>query len=323
MSVICHIDQTEHESIEALHRYIRPKMKQESYYAQYLNKRDPVTGAAIPFKNAEQYLAQDFTDKNSLKKWIRLNPEAGKIWAIDWLRKRKEEKALMYAPSQVELRSLQCPSMPYFDSVGGYYEITRALGFEDRYISFAGKNTAGAVNTTDICIICDTREQKGLDFTAKTVKGTLNVGDYALAAPHDVGIRIERKSLSDFASTVNERKNTRANKIKDDTVFTNLERFDRELARAAESDLYVVMVVESSITNALSFGHQPWTQYGKVSANHLFKNMRDLLVKYPLTFQAVFADGREEAARLTLKILTMGVQVKSIDCQYALERGLL
>ena len=320
MSVVCLVDNSVHDSIEAMHKHIRPLMKQETYYRQYLNKRCLGSGKEIPFKSAEQYLSQDFIDKNQIRAFLKKEPIRGREWAISWLRKRKEEKGLVYAPSQVELKSLQCPSIPYYNSVGGYYSITRELGFLDR---FTDKIPAKTIDLKDKSIICDNREQKPLILAAKTVKGTLNVGDYALAAPHDQGVYIERKSISDFAGTLNARENVRKNKKKDDTLSTNLERFDRELARAKEDGHYIVMLVENKITDALSFSYLPQMNWSKVTPSHVFKNLRDMLTKYPLTFQAVFVEGRVEAARVALKIFELGLQVKNVDLEFMYEEGQL
>ncbi len=144
-----------------------------------------------------------------------------------------------------------------------------------------------------------------------------------MAAPHDKGVYIERKSVSDFAGTLNARENTRENKKKDDTLFTNLDRFDRELARAKENGHYIVMLVEVKITDALSFDYLPQMRWSRVKPSHVMKNLRDFLVKYPLNFQAVFVDGRVEAARVALKVFGMGEQVKSVDLQHAYEEGQL
>lgn len=313
MSVICLIDNTEHESIEALHKHIRPLMKQESYWTHYHPKVCLGSGKPIPFKNAEQYLNQDFIDKNQIRSFLKKEPIRGREWAINWLKKRKEEKGLIYAPSQVELRSLQCPSMPYYDSVGGYYEITRELGFKDRY------NGQSPVFTSEISdIIQDSREQNPLKLGANTVVAKLDAGDYGLATPHDKGIYIERKSLSDMVSTLSARAIQR--KKGEDS---NVERFDRELARAKESGHYIVMLVESPITDALSFDYLPQLRWSRVKPSHVWHNLRDFLTKYPLTFQAVFVGGRQEAARVALKIFQMGEQVKSVDLHHAYEKGLL
>ena len=317
-------DNTEHATLKALHAHLRHfHIKQESYYREFFPRFCKGTGQPIPFKDRDQYFSQDFVDKNAIKKFIKSNPKEAREWAIGWLKKRKEEKGLIYAPSQVELRSLSCPTMVYFDTVGGYYHIARELGFKDRYVSYTEQNAVKAGFWDDKCIICDTREQLPLKFTVKTVRETVNAGDYALAGPHDQGVYIERKSISDFVGTMNARANVRENKKKDDTVFTNLERFDRELTRAAEQGHYIVMLIETSLTQALSFSYLPQMKWTKVSEQHVFKNLRDLLSKYPLSFQAVFADGRADAAQKALKIFEMGEQVRRVDLQYAVERGLL
>jgi hypothetical protein len=295
-------------------------MKQETYYVQYFAKKCLGTGQSIPFKTVDQYLAQDFIDKNAIKAFIKKEPSKAREWAISWLKKRKEEKGLVYAPSQVELRSLQCPSQPYFDSVGGYYKITKELGFKDRYT-----NESLVFNALpgDCSVIVDNREQKPLKFAIKTTKGTIHEGDYALAAPHDKGIYVERKSLNDMVSTLNRRINEREKKKGGVTVDTSFDRFDRELARAAEKGNYIVMVVENSISDALSFNYLPQLRWSRVSPSHVMKNLRELLTKYPLSFQAVFTDGRDEAARVTMRIFEMGEQVRRVDLQNALERKLL
>lgn len=326
MSVICLIDNTEHADLAALHKYLRPRMKQEAYYRHYLNKKDPVTGADIPFKNVDQYLSQDFIDKESLKKWIKLNPVAGREWAVKWLKTRKEEKGLTYAPSQVELRSLECPSMHYYDSVGGYYAIARELGYVDRYLPRA----PFFVPLLAACsVIQDSREQQPIKLPLKTVVGKVDEGDYALAAPHDRGIYIERKSLGDLVGTFNRRVNQRVKKDSSVTLDTSFDRFDRELGRAAEKNSYIVMVVESSLDVALNYDdeqsdyYDPSMRWSKAGPQHVMKNLRDLLTKYPLTFQAVFADGRAEAARVMMRIFEAGEDVKRVDLQYNYERRLL
>lgn len=317
MSVICQFDKTEHESIEALHKHLRRfKIKQETYYTEYFPRRDMLTNEPIAFKSYEQYITQEFKDKNNLKKWLKLNPDKGPKWAIEWLRRRKEEKSLVYAPSQAELRSLFCPSMPYYDSIGGYYKITESLGFKTRYTDEVPVFTPLPADAT---IIQDTREQKALVLGVKTTCHKVDEGDYALAAPHDQGVYIERKGLADFIGTLSTRKIKRK-----DGEDSAMDRFDRELARAADKGHYIVMMVESDINTALGFDHLPHIkQRTKVSSAYIFKNLRDLLVKYPLSFQVVFVNGRVDAAQKLVKIFQLGNQVRHIDLQNALEKEIL
>jgi len=119
----------------------------------------------------------DFLNKNNLKRFLKVYPEKGKIWAINWLRKRKERKELIYAPTHTELRSLLAPTVRYYDYIGGYNKICREVGLIPRF--------EGELVLTELPestkIIQDTREQKPLVLDAKVKHKALNVGDYAIA----------------------------------------------------------------------------------------------------------------------------------------------
>lgn len=319
--IICQFDQTTHASTEALHLYLRRfRMKQEVYYHQYEPRYDRLTGELIPYKDLTQYRSQQFANKVNLKRWLKENSEEGLTWSIDWLRRRKEEKGLVYAPSQVELRTLMCPSMPYYDKVGaaqgGYYGIVASLGFITRY---QARSLTFPALPADAVVLQDTREQAPLKLDLTTQIATVNVGDYTLAAPYDLGIRIERKSLSDLCGTLSARQVTRKTGTKD----SSLDRFDRELARARDGNLYVVMIVESDINEAQSFNYLPHMRHIKASPSYILHNLRGLLTKYPLSFQALFVSGRTEMSSKVVRILQLGAQVKVTDLQMAYEKGAL
>ena len=324
-TLLCRFDSTSHADLGALHEHLkRFRVSREKYYTLYHERKDKLTGAPIPFKDFEQYLSQEFATKVTMKKWLAKNPEEGLAWSKAWLARRKESKGLVYAPSQAELRMLQCPSMPYYEQMaaneGGYYGVTRALGYADRYtlepLSFDLSPTAQ--------IIRDSREQNPISFKYKTRSEALSVGDYALASPYDKGTRIERKSLNDFAGTLTDRKVSRKGGRKGTGIVdSSFQRFDRELVRAKEQNLYVVMVVESSITDVQRLDYLPQTQWTKASPSYLLCNLRILLTHYPLNFQCVFTDGREEMARVMVKIFALGEQVKRLDLQFHLEIGTL
>ena len=298
--IICKIDNSTHESVELLHKYLRKfHIKQSKYYEEYCPKKDLLTGEKIDFKDYNQYFNQDFKNKNNLKKWLKNNPDKGREWAVNWLIKRKEEKSLIYAPSYIELRSLFAPSMDYFNSIGDYYSITKELGFLDRYNNDKLKFKPFKNKT----IIIDTREQNPITLSLPTINGTVAVGDYALQGKDDLGIYIERKSLQDFCGTLS----------------GGLERFDRELKKAQEAGLYIVMMVESNLSDSLSFSFLPQMKWTKAQPSFIFKNLRDLLNKYPLNFQVIFTEGRKDFANKMIKIFELGEQVKKVDLQYRIE----
>ncbi len=209
---------------------------------------------------------ETFTDRDSLRQWLKAQPrEVGLAWAKEWLVKRKADKGLVYAPSQAELRMLCCPTIPYYESVaeaeGGYNGVTQALGFKPRYTQTPPTFTP---LPSDAIVIQDTREQVPVLLPLAKTIATVDVGDYALAAPHDQGVRIERKSLADFCGTLSGRKQVREGKAVT-TEWSNLERFDRELARAQEQGLYVVMMVESTLNHVYAIRKLPQTKWVKAS----------------------------------------------------------
>ena len=84
-------------------------------------------------------------------------------------------------------------------------------------------------------IITDTREQNPYSFSKWDVEvqtGTLSTGDYSLLGYEDV-VAIERKGIDDLVSCF---------------MGENRNRFERELARARDYELFVV-VVEASLTD--------------------------------------------------------------------------
>ena len=86
-------------------------------------------------------------------------------------------------------------------------------------------------------IIIDTREQKPWHFPpefAATVRGTLQVGDYAIKG--DNKFAIERKSIDDFTST----------------ITTHWARFNRELERMRWAQFVALcIIVETDVKHII------------------------------------------------------------------------
>ena len=309
--LICLIDDSKHLSLLDLHKYLRRLgVNQQDYYLKYHARKDRFSGELLPFVkgNVEKYLSSEFLNKDTLRKWIAANPTKGREWAIRWLANRRSDKSLTFPPTQVELHSLLCPTKHYYDRVGGYNEICKSLGYQ---INLDGVMLPSLLPAGSHIII-DTRESRPLDIVGKTVRAKVNAGDYALDTAHDQGIYVERKSLSDFVGTLSDRR-TRG----DDS---NRDRFSRELTRAKEVGAYIVMLVEEPIETALHFDTASSLSHVKVSPEHIFKNLRDFLHEFD-NFQALFVNGRSEAARAVVRILGAGEVVKKVDLQHVYERG--
>jgi hypothetical protein len=299
-------DNTEHATLKALHAHLRHfHIKQANYYEQYFPRADKLTNEKIPFKDYNQYFSTDFANQNNFKKWIKLNPVEGQKWVVDRLIKRKTEKGLKFAPSEIELRLQGLPSILWIDLYlpGGYSRICQDIGLPSRYSS--------ATPTVDLGkpldIIEDTREQKGLKFSAhiKVSRQKLEYGDIALASSQLVAV--ERKSLVDLCGTIS----------------AGYERFTREIERAKDDGGYLVVCVEESFDNFKSISYLPHTKHVKASYSFLAHRIREICEKFD-NVQFCFCDGRPHMARVVEFVLKTGDSIRTIDLQLLIDsKGLL
>lgn len=316
----CVADGSAHPTLEALHKHLRTlKITQERYYTEFAPVRDRGTGEPIPYKApSSEYLKREFISRTTLKKWMREHPEEAQQWALDWLVARKEEKDLLAAPCQADLRSIPspCPDVRYYDAVfeGGYIGVCAWAGLPARF-----DGELPAASPLPGPVIIDTREQKPLNLPCASVRGTLRSADYGLAHAHDQSVYIERKSLADLLGTLSDRET----RVGD----SNLERFTRELERAGEIDAYLVLLVEQKLSDCLAFNSIPYLkrQFGhvKITPEHVFHNLRALLNRFPGTFQPLFVDGRKEAANAVVRLLAAGNDIRRVDLQLAYDVGAL
>lgn len=296
MGEICKIDNTEHGNLNELHAHLRKlKITQQYYYEEYLPRKDLLTGEKIPYKTYADYIQSDFLNKNNLKKYCTNNPELGLVWGINFLKRRAAEKKAVRAFHHVELRSLFCPSVRFFEEYGDYAKICKDIGLEVPFDY--KKDLVFTPLSARATIIQDSREQTPLELKKSKVK-KLDYGDYAMAGKFDKGINVERKSLQDLCSTLSK----------------GYDRFCREIDRAKADGAYLVVLVEDDINKALSFDHDFRLRYAQTTPSHVFNKLRRILAKYD-NIQFIFAKGRDEAARVLIKLFELGEQVKSCDLQ--------
>lgn len=133
-------------------------------------------------------------------------------------------------------------------------------------------------------IIIDTREQAPLTFKHKevkeAVKGMLKVGDYAVMFGDDVfPVHFERKSLNDLYGTLSQ----------------GYTRFRKEIDRAKEMNVRLIIIVEGSLTRVLhgvgysqrtpeSIVYQIFTIYARHGVETVFCNNRDEVAEYITQF---------------------------------------
>ena len=238
--VICKIDGETFDTDKELHKHLRKhKMRMAEYYQTYYPRYDLHTKDIIKFKNKEQYLTTDFNSRTNLRMWLKDQPEeVRKDYCRNVLIDRKEKKELIYAPSQVELRSIMSPPIQYYNEIfgwDGYYKLCSELGFKKRYSNFGEIVSGAEYDKPEYKIFIDTREQKPLKFNRGVEIKTLKFGDYAFSnKTASCNCYIERKSLSDLIGTLS----------------GGYERFTREIKRAEEDDAYLIVLVEAIIVRA-------------------------------------------------------------------------
>lgn len=311
MPVICKVDGKEFKDDKALHMALKGYgLNKVKYYQKYFERRDLLTNELINFKTKEQYLNSDFNDKNNMKKWLKAQtPEKAQEYCKELLIKRKEVKNLTYSPTQVELRTIMAPSIVFYNSIfKDYYDICSFIGLENKFIhpNLIGDHFKNKLTNKDTIYI-DTREQSWLKFNTPFEIKTLGFGDYA-CSNDNCGCFIERKSLSDFISTLS---------------VKNFDRFKNEIEKAKKNNSYIIVMVEEKLTSALSFQYLPHiSKKIKATPEYIFHNVRELLQSYD-NLQFLFVDGRGEMTRIIESIFASNCFYKKIDLQLTYDMKLL
>ena len=302
-------------SERSLHSHIKVHdLRVVSYYQKFYPRYDLYNGSIIKFKSKSQYFEQDFNSRTNQRKWIeKQDKDDAREYLKELLKNRVKEKDIHFSPCQVELRSLLTPSIIFYEKFfDDYYQLCESLGLENKYKKInnviASSGHEGAV-FEDLRIYIDTREQKPLDFDFPTKVRTLKFGDYTLS-DKDITCNcyIERKSLADFISTIS---------------VANHDRFCREIERAREDEAKLVILVEDTLSHAMSFPFLPYiSKKIKVTPEFIFHKVRRMIQNYD-HIQFLFVKDREEASRVAQKIFFSRCLYKDIDLQLAYDKGIL
>ena len=313
MSFKCKVCGQEFETERKLHSHLKKHdLRVAAYYQQYYPRYDLHDGKIIKFKSKDYYFNTEFNTRTNQLKWLDgLSDDEAKKYLKKLLLERKEKKGLIYSPCQVELRSTSIPSViSYEKKIGDYYSFCKSIGFKNKYQNIDNVIVGSShLENKDLKVYIDTREQLPLKFTIPAESKGLKFGDYALSDKTlTCNCYIERKSLADFISTIS---------------VQNYDRFCREIERAAENDANLIIVVEESLTNALSFPFLPHiSKKIRVTPEFIFHQVRDMIQKYD-HIQFLFVKGRKESVRVIEKIFFSDCVYKKIDLQLAYDKKIL
>lgn len=274
----------------------------QKYFEEKFAKKDLHTQAPIKYKALEQYYLADFIDKRNMKLWLQ---SVDRNTACQYLKNKLKSyciiKGLEKAPTQSQLKTIFC--LPKVDTFvyccqEDFGKICESIKLKCDF-NYEIKHTQNEfIIYTNKDIVVDTREQQPLKFKGlNIISSKLECGDYAKSIESKVVV--ERKSLGDFYSTLS----------------TGFDRFKREIIRAKEMGIYIVVVTECALNTALYAKRK----FGACSGEYIMHHMRSLCREFD-NIQFVFANGKAEASQKTLFILEMGELARTIDLEYWFEQ---
>ncbi len=272
------------------------------YYEKYDVKLSLLHQKKIKYKNLNQYLNDDFVNREELIDWcLKEKPEIVEPYIKNLLINRKKEKNLNYSLSSIELELSNLPTIDIYKNLfGSYIELCQGIGFE---VFLNQKMPEGFFDQQNELekIFVDTREQKPIQFdNQESMK--LDFGDYTCSSPNYDYTYIDRKSESDLKSTLS---------------GDNFLRFKRELDRARSFNSFIFVVVESDINKIIE--NNIFSPH-KSKLPYIWHNLKSLSQEYRDCCQFVFAGNRNGLKKLIYKILYYGKRLWGVDLQYFINK---
>ena len=305
MNVKCKICGKSFKNNKGLHMHLSKihNIYPNEYYVRMYERKDKLTGELLPFHDADSYFNVDFINNENLEKWSITAPEKEvRSYILSRLNYRIESKKLKYAPNHIEIKTYDLPSIDLYKKFfGSYSKACTELGYEPLYKKGISKDFfQDDPALDDLRILIDTREQMPLKFKNSTSM-KLDFGDYAVSGEHYDYTYVDRKSESDFKST----------------MTSGFDRFKREMDRAKSFDSYLYIVIESTMQDVIENNKK-----NSYAANlpYLWHNVRVMTHEYKGNCQFVFSGGREQSKKIIPKLLTQGKKNWDTDLQYFIDK---
>jgi hypothetical protein len=281
------------------------KITLAEYYTKYYPRNNLLTGEPLPFKNKEQYFDRDFANRKQLLDWCAKTPDAQvKEYILELLDRRIKRKELKFGPSHLELKTSDMPTVDLYQKhFGSYSAACDLVGVEPLFRSRLPDEWSNPV-PDDVKIFIDTREQQPLKFdNSESLK--LDFGDYAVGSKHYDYTYVDRKSETDFKSTLSK---------------NSLNRFRAELQRTKDFDSYLFVVTETDMSTMEK--RNKWSPHTS-NMKYIYHNMRVLAHDFAGHCQFIFTGSREQSQQLIPKILTLGKKLWNVDLQYYISNRLI
>jgi len=273
-----------------------PDCTVEQYYIRYYPQFCKVCGKLIPFKG-EKYLQYIFCSKPCLKKdFSEKEPPAHalikkykKEYLLNLL-KELHEKYKGFVTQRLVRSETGINYQIYHDYFGSFREACKQAGVP----SFTRTHHTHEEPIESLLTIqIDAREQIPYPFK-NMIRKSMNVGDYKLVEI-ETGVVIERKGLHDLKGCLG----------------GSVKRFAREMDRAREQNLHVVVLVDASFEEFIQDAH-----YGKMTNNQLNHNLKKFSSIYADVCQFLFTGNRINSANLVYKLCVLDPEcLKGVDLQ--------
>jgi hypothetical protein len=281
------------------------KITLAEYYTKYYPRNNLLTREPLPFKNKEQYFDRDFANRKQLLDWCAKTPDAQvKEYILELLDRRIKRKELKFGPSHVELKTSDMPTVDLYQKhFGSYSKACDLVGVKPLFSTRLPDEWQNPV-PDDVKIFIDTREQQPLEFdNSESLK--LDFGDYAVGSNHYDYTYVDRKSETDFKSTLSK---------------NSLNRFRAELQRTKDFDSYLFVVTETDMSTMEK--RNKWSPHTS-NMKYIYHNMRVLAHDFSGHCQFIFTGSREQSQQLIPKILTLGKKLWNVDLQYYISNQLI
>ena len=304
--ITCKICSEQFENEKKLHMHLRShKITLAEYYTRYYPRNNLLTKEPLPFKNKEQYFDRDFANRKQLLDWCAKTPDAQvKEYILELLDRRIKRKELKFGPSHVELKTSDMPTVDLYQKhFGSYSKACDLVGVKPLFSTRLPDEWQNPV-PDDVKIFIDTREQQPLEFdNSESLK--LDFGDYAVGSNHYDYTYVDRKSETDFKSTLSK---------------NSLNRFSAELQRTKDFDSYLFVVTETDMSTMEK--RNKWSPHTS-NMKYIYHNMRVLAHDFSGHCQFIFTGSREQSQQLIPKILTLGKKLWNVDLQYYISNQLI
>lgn len=297
------------KSERSLHAHLKKhSLTVAEYYTTHFPRYNLLTGKLMPFKNKEEYFRKDFSNKAQMLEWLSaqsLNSDQFKDYLLTKIYNRINEKKCELMPSHIELELCDLPPLKYYKKAFGSY--SQSLNkLKEKFENKDLKLTYGAPIVKDFFeknkvfdeleVLIDTREQKPLTFkVSKILK--LDFGDYTVGGDDYSYTYVDRKSESDFKSTMS----------------VGFDRFVREIERARNFDSFLYIVVDSSIENIRKNNR---SSAHRSNLSYIWHNVRKLIREYSDNCQFIFSGNRKASEFLIPRLLSFGKLLWDCDMQY-------